>query len=313
MVNNGFKKWLLSNKRLLKIYCKIEDIPFKLATLISPKLNTYLRFRQANGFFPNLNDPRTFTEKLVWLKLNNYMHNPLVIKCADKYRVREYVEECGCKETLNELIGVYDSVDMIPWDSLPKKFVLKWNFGAGMNVICQDKETLNISEISKKLKKWGKNKYWLNHSEMQYKYTPKRIICEKFLECAQDDVIPDYKVYCFNGEPRAVFVMHDRGRGVKTEFFDTDWNLLHNTFKYGAPRETTHKPECFEKMLEVSRKLSAPFPFVRCDFYVVNGLLVFGELTFTPAGGVMTSQTKVNGMDMGELLHIDFVNNIYTR
>lgn len=308
MMKNRLKEWLLSDKRFMKFYCSIEDIPFKLATLISPKFNTSLRFKQANGYFPDYGEPKTFTEKLVWLKLNRYMNDPLVIQCADKYRVREYVEECGCGDTLNELIGVYDSVDNIPWESLPNKFAMKWNFGAGMNLICTDKKSLDIQVAKKKLKKWGKNKYWLNHSEMQYKYTPKKIICEKFLETAQGEVIPDYKVYCFNGEALAIFVMHDRGHGVKSEFFDKEWHLLLNTKKYKAPSEITPKPLCFDRMMEVSKKLSSPFPFVRCDFYVIGGRLIFGELTFTPAGGVLTSQTSINGKEMGELLHIEIDN-----
>lgn len=302
---DSIKKWIKSNPSFLKMYSRVEDIPYKAATIISPKLNTTLRFRQANGFFPNYAFPKTLTEKLVWLKLNMYMEDPLVIQCADKFRVRDYVESKGCSDTLNDLIGVYDSADQIPWDSLPNKFVLKWNFGAGMNLICTDKTKLDIDGTIKKLNKWGKSKYWLNHSEMQYKYTPKKIICEKFLENKRDEVIPDYKVYCFHGEPLAIFVMHDRGKGVKSEFFDINWNLLQNTKKYQNPAEQTPKPKCLDRMIEVSRLLSEPFPFVRCDFYVVNDILVFGEMTFTPAGGVLTSQTQIAGKEMGDYLHIE--------
>lgn len=307
-MKRNIKELLLSNKKFMKCYCLMEDIPFELVTLISPKLNTSLRFRQANGYFPNYKNPKTFTEKLVWLKLNRYMNNPLVIQCADKYRVREHVEKCGCGDILNELIGVYDSVDAISWELLPNKFAMKWNFGAGMNLICADKETLNIQVAKKKLRAWGEKKYWLSHSEMQYKYTPKKIICEKYLETSHDEVIPDYKVYCFNGEPLAVFVMHDRGHGVKSEFFDSEWNLLQNTKKYDVPSETTPRPSCFNRMMEISKILSSPFPFVRCDFYVIGDKLIFGELTFTPAGGVLTSQTLIHGKDMGELLNIDIDN-----
>lgn len=302
---NKIKSYILSNPVLTRLYCKIEDIPYKLSTVISPKLNTILRFRQANGYFPNLKCPETLTEKLVWLKLFRYSKDPLVIKCADKYRVREYINQKGCSDTLNELIGVYDNANQIPWETLPEKFVLKWNFGAGMNIICSDKTKLDKKIVVKKLNKWGRTKYWLNHSEMQYKYTPKKIVCEKFLENPLDDVIPDYKVYCFHGEPLAILVMHDRSHGVKTEFFDKNWEPLQNTFKYSSPKEKTRKPLCFNRMLEVSHILSEPFPFVRCDFYIVDEKLVFGEMTFTPAGGVLTSQTTIDGKEMGDYLHIE--------
>ena len=133
----------------------------------------------------------------------------------------------------------------------------------------------------------------------------KRIICEEFLiDNDNPDVIPDYKVYCFHGEPKAILVMHDRGHGIKSEFFDTKWELLENTEKYQRPEHMTPKPHCFDEMIEVSKKLSEPFPFVRCDFYVVNGKLYFGELTFTPAGGLYTSSTKIDGKDMSEYLHV---------
>ena len=305
MKDNFLKRIILGNRKLSRFYCLCEDIPFKLATLLSPKLNTTLRYYQANGVFPNYDNPKTFTEKLVWLKLYKYINDPLVIQCADKYRVRAYVAEKGCANTLNELIGVYDNAYQIPWKELPNKFVLKWNFGAGMNIICTNKELLDINSTIRKLNKWGKTKYWLNHSEMQYKHIPRKIICEKFLENTGDSVIPDYKVYCFNGEPLAILVMHERGKGVKSEFFDREWNMLQNTKKYQTPRERTPKPACFDRMIEVSKKLSKPFPFVRCDFYVVNSQIVFGELTFTPAGGVLTSQTMINGKEMGEYLSLD--------
>ncbi|MBQ3182934.1 MAG: glycosyl transferase [Clostridia bacterium] len=292
-------------KFLRSIYRKIREIVFSTATIISPTINTKLRYRYLFGKKLNLKDPRTFNEKLLWLKLKKYNRDPLVIKCADKYLVREYVEDCGCKDILNDLIGAWDSVDEIPWEELPQKFVLKWNFGAGMNIICEDKNKLDRDEVFAKLKKWRKNKCWLSHSEMQYKYMPRKIVCERFLKAEGESSIPDYKVYCFHGVPKAILVMHDRGHGeLKTEFFDAGWNLLENTGKYNAPSEKTPRPGCLNKLLEISGDLSKPFPFVRCDLYVIKDKIYFGELTFTPAGGLYTSQTKVDGKEMADLLSI---------
>lgn len=292
-------------KMLQDSYDYLRKVYYSALTVISPELNTKQRYKSVFGKSLDLEHPRTLNEKILWLKLKRYIHDPLVIQCVDKYRVREYIQKCGCGEILNELYGVYDDPTAIPWDSLPNKFVLKWNFGAGMNIVCSDKNSLDIKHTISQLKKWGRTRYWLPHSEMQYKYTPKKIICEKYLQDDQSpDVIPDYKVYCFHGNPEAIFVMHDRGHGIKSEFFDTEWNLLENTNKYSSPDHITQKPKCLNKMIEISKRLSKPFPFVRCDYYIVNDKLFFGELTFTPAGGFYVSQTKIHGKDMSDYLTI---------
>lgn len=296
---------LKRNKKLQKLYNNVRCSYYSALTIISPVLNTKARYRQVYKKPPNLDKPKSFSEKLLWLKLNKYLKDPLVAQCADKYRVREYISECGCEDILNTLYGVYNSAKDIPWEDLPECFVLKWNFGAGMNIVVKDKSDLDIPATIDQMEKWRKVKYWLPYSEMQYKRMKKRIICEEFLiDNDNPDVIPDYKVYCFHGEPKAILVMHDRGHGIKSEFFDTKWELLENTEKYQRPEHTTPKPLCFDEMIEVSKKLSKPFPFVRCDFYVVNERLYFGELTFTPAGGLYTSSTKIDGKDMSEYLHV---------
>ena len=164
-----------------RLYVFFLDKVFCVATLISPELNTKMRYKSAFGKSLDLNNPRTLNEKILWLKLKYNDSNPLVVKCADKVKVREYVKQCGCEEILIDLIGVYESAEEIPWESLPNQFVLKWNFGAGMNIVCTDKSQMDKQSVIRQMKKWGKSKYWLPHSEMQYKYIPKRIICEKLL------------------------------------------------------------------------------------------------------------------------------------
>ena len=295
------------SKCLRRTYSWLREGYYSFLTIISPELNTRAWYRHVFGKRINLTNPSTFNEKLLWLKLNDYINNPLVIQCADKYWVREYVTKCGYSELLNEIYGVYSSVDDIEWDKFPDKFVLKWNFGAGMNVICLDKTKLNLDETTRKLKKWQKKKCWLLTSEMQYKYAQKRIICEKYLADGSNS-LPDYKVYCFHGEPMAIFVMHDRGKGLKTEFFDVNWQPLENSKKYKTTADETQKPSCLNKMLDASRAFSKPFPFVRCDFFVVGEKLYFGELTFTPAGGLYTSETKIDGKPMTEFLNIETGN-----
>ncbi len=307
----SLKKKLSQYKMLRGMYHKFWECFYSFTTVVSPKLNSILRYRTAFGRSPDFNDPKTFSEKLLWLKLNNYIKNPLVIKCADKVSVREYVKEKGYGDTLNEIIGIYNSPNEIPWDELPDQFVLKWNFGAGMNIICEDKQKLDKTVVLDKMQKWGRNKYWLPYAEMQYKYIKKKIICEKFLHDEISSCISDYKVYCFNGEPQAILVIHDRFENVTSEFFDIHWNKLENSPKYNSPSALTPPPSCLENMLSAARSFSKPFPFVRCDFYVVTGKLFFGELTFTPAAGIYTSETLVHGKSMAELLNIE--QNKYRR
>lgn len=164
------------------LYGKSLRLLFPVLTWISPTLNTKVCYKLIfKRSFP-ADDPITLNEKVLWLKLNRYMRDPLVIQCADKYEVRKYVESCGCGEILNELYAVFDSVDDIVWDELPNQFVLKWNFGAGRNVICTDKTQMNEREVLYQMRKWGKEKCWLQHSEMQYKYIKKKIICERLID-----------------------------------------------------------------------------------------------------------------------------------
>ena len=288
-----------------RLYGKTMSFVFKSATLISPTLNTKLRYRYLFKKKLNLKNPETLNEKLLWLKLKRYNHDQLVVQCADKYRVRDYVRSCGYEDILVGLLGVWDKAENIPWDELPDKFVLKWNFGAGMNFVCKDKNSIDKAKIVKQMNKWGKNKYWLSHSEMHYKYIPKKIVCEEYLEQIETTVIPDYKVYCFHGKPEAILVMHDRGSNkMTTEFFDTNWEPLENSGKYASPDKMTSKPACLEEMLRAAEKLASPFPFVRCDFYVLGNKFYFGELTFTPGGGMYLSKTKINGKDMTEYLSV---------
>lgn len=297
------KKW--AYLMLLNVYKKSRKGFFSLLTCISPTLNTKVRYREVFHKPLSLENPVTFHEKLLWLKLYKYNHDPLIAQCADKYAVREYVKACGCENLLNELHGVYDSVDEIVWEDLPNQFVLKWNFGSGMNIICSDKSQLNPEKIIERLRKWGNSRYWLTHSEMQYKYIPKKVICEAYLEDEKHTTLPDYKVYCFHGEPLAVLVVHDRGGNIRKRFFDTDWNELDLDTSHYASGEKIPKPNGFADMMRAAKRLSAPFPFVRCDFYAVQDKVFFGELTFTPAGGLYTSQTNINGKDMAEYLILE--------
>lgn len=273
----------------------------------SPILASKIYYRTKLHKKLNIENPKLFNEKLMWLKLNEYKGNELVTKCVDKYKVREYVKECNCEEILNDLIAVYDNAEEIDFDKLPEKFVLKCNHAAGFNIICNNKNELDTEKVKKQLKKWMKTDYWKFVAEVQYKNVNKKIVCEKFLESKDGNAIEDYKVYCFNGKPEFCMVCIGRNLGKpKYYLFDKNWQLMRiNPAGINAPEGfTIEKPKCIDKMYDYAEKLSKPFKFVRVDFYDYNDRPVFGELTFTPAGCIDKNYTDEAQMELGNMINL---------
>jgi hypothetical protein len=202
--------------------------------------------------------------------------------CADKYAVRDYISKKIGDCFLNELYGVYTTVDDIDLSSLPKSFVLKPSHTSGNIIICKNKDALNWKKESRKMREWLKDNLYYFTGEWCYKDIPPRIICERLL----DDSIVDYKIMCFNGEPKCSFICFDRQDRLKINIYDLKWKRLPVTRKHPTTDFDMPKPKNYKLMLEISRKLSKDFPFVRVDFYEVNGKLYFGELTFFPGNGM---------------------------
>jgi len=263
----------------------------KLISRISPRLNTQLLYHRRYGKWLDLKHPETLSQKVLWLKFNSYRNNPLVNQCVDKYAVREYIKRQGCEEILIDLLGVWTNPDDIDFDKLPDKFVLKSNYFCHLNIIVTDKSKLDIPATRKTLHEWMHNNDHLIRSEMQYDKTPRKIIAEKFIE-TEDGLAPvDYKVDCCNGKPQYVLVCYARTQKSKPLFyyFDLDGNLLKDFTLDGmkAPKDFHFKkPEVWNEMLKYAEILSAPFPYVRVDFYIEQNKVIFGELTFTPAAGL---------------------------
>lgn len=266
------------------MYRKIWNIFLCLMTMISPYLNTIVYYFASHKKIINLAKPRGFNEKVLWLKLNTYSRSPLVKKCADKYAVREFITEKGYGDCLVPLLACYEQVDDIKWEELPEKFALKINFGSGYNIICKDKSKLDIEDCRKRLNKWIKSKYYLSHSELQYKDVKPYILVEKFIENQNGEFPADFKFYCFDGEPKCLLYCSERiGSHAKKTLFDLNGNVLN--WRNDITTQPFPETSCFEDMLEICRALSKGFPFVRVDLYDHNGKVLFGELTFTPAGG----------------------------
>lgn len=274
---------------------------------LSPKLNTELLFLKKFGRFPDLKNPATLNEKLLKLKLERYGTDPVVRKCADKYRVREFVEQRGCGETLNRLLAVYDGVEQIRWDALPERFAMKWNFGCGYNLICTDKAALDIGAAEKQLKKWGKEPFWAYYSELQYRKIEKKILVEEYIGSAGGVLPEDYKFYCFNGKASCVMLCEGREEGwPRFYFFDRDFRLMRiNRDSKAAPEGfSLPKPEGLDEAFRIADVLSAGFPFVRVDLYLVLGRVRFGEMTFTPAAALDNKRLPETDRMFGEMLSL---------
>lgn len=289
-----------------KVKQTVSLMGYSLASVISPKLNTQLHFYRHTGHFANLKDPKTFSEKLSWLKLYRYAEDPLVRQCADKYRVRSYVQEQGLGEMLNELIAVYDDPRSIRWEELPSAFALKWNFGSGFNIICKEKAKLDPAQTVHRLVCWEKDPFWLHDSELQYRVPAKKLLCERYLGTPEGDAPLDYKFYCFHGEVKAVLVIARPEDGTKAAvFMSPQWEVLSDVPEKYKRTILPQKPATLQQMLAAAQRLAQPFPYVRVDFYECGGRPIFGEMTFTPATGVFPSETPIDGRPMGELLRLE--------
>jgi TupA-like ATPgrasp len=283
---------------------KFGDILTSSVLWLSPFLLTQYRYFRATRKLFNTRDPRTFDEKLLWLNL--YWRHPLKARCSDKYAVRSYLEERGMGHLLKKLVGVYSSVDEIDFDKLPDQFVLKATHGCGFNIICKDKSRLDIKETKRKLRVWMKTDISRIAGELHYGSIEPRIICEAFLEERSGEPISDYKVYCFSGRAHCTMACTDRNeKRANYDFYSLGWKnkLAYSKTSLLANRNIP-KPAAYEEIIEAAEKLSKPFPFVRMDFFSVNGKALFGEMTFSPNGGIDIYLTDLAQNTMGQLLQL---------
>lgn len=254
----------------------------------------------------NLENPRTYNEKLQWIKL--YDRNPFYCTLVDKVAVRDYVAEKIGEEYLIPVVGgPWDDPDQIDFDSLPERFVLKCNHGSSTNIICKDKSKLDIAQTKAKLKKWmGKSWFWYGREWPYLGVTPK-IYAEQYMEDTQDQELRDYKFYCFGGEPKLILVATDRTDKTKQthfDYFDENFNHLPVTLKYSNAETTPRKPDNFEEMRDLAIKLSAGFPHLRVDLYCVNGAVYFGECTLFNASGFTPFHPDEWNDKLGDLIQL---------
>lgn len=278
----------------------IGNFAYELLKRFGPdKIYLGFVYKTRFGYWPSFKHPKTFNEKIQCLKL--YDHNPLYTVCADKYLVRNYVKDKIGEQYLVKLYHVFKSPEDIDLSILPDKFVLKLNTGSKGNIICHDKSVINEAEIKEFFREFYNQEFYKRYREYHYKNIRKTIICEQLLVNDNGQPLFDYKFFCFNGEPYIIMVELGESFGGKRNIYNVDWSRHRGyitnpqDYEYEVPQ-----PDNYEEMLDVVRALSAGFKHVRVDLYLVNGLIYFGELTFTSAGGFLPFSDYEFDLEMGE-------------
>lgn len=284
----------------------ISSTPF--GKLFSDEAFLKMKYRLIMGTKLDLDNPKTFNEKLQWLKI--YDRKPEYTMMVDKYAVREYIAEKLGEEYLIPLLGVWDDPDDIDFDALPDKFVLKCNHNSGLGMcICRDKSKLDIEKVKKELRKGLKQDYYLTGREWPYKNVKRKIIAEKYMENHSEEDLVDYKFFCFNGSPKFLYVSQGlAGHNAMIDFMSLNWEKeVFTRDDYKSFDTVPSKPLNFDIMIEFSKILSENIPHVRVDFYEINNRIYFGELTFCTAAGFSALKPDEYNRIIGNYLDISSI------
>jgi len=269
--------------------------------VLPDELYLKLSYKQAFGKKLNLENPRTYTEKLQWLKLHD--RKPEYINMVDKYAVKKYVSDIIGPEYIIPTLGVWERFDDIDFDALPDQFVLKCTHDSGGVVIVKDKSQMDIPAARKVLKKSLKKNYYYSGREWVYKNIPPRIIAEKYLNTPRG--LEDYKFFCFSGKVKCMGQITGRGTpGIANDFFDEHGNWINLHIDYPNAKIRPMAPEKFEEMKRIAEILSAGIPHVRVDLYEVEGKIYFGELTFFIGSGMLQMEPDEWDLKLGEILKL---------
>ena len=258
----------------------------KVAPLLSDSALIKLKWKLCMDYPLNLDNPKTFNEKIQWLKLHD--RKPVYTTMVDKYEAKKYVADIIGEEYIIPTIAVYDRVEDIDFDKLPNQFVMKCTHDSGGLVICKDKSKLDKDAALKTLNHFLHRRYYYQNREWPYKNVKPRIIVEKFIEDKKTKELRDYKFMCYNGYCKNMFVCTGRDvNDLRVDFFDTKWHHLPFYRKYMNADFSIEQPDNLDKMISLSNKLAKEIksPFVRIDFYSINKEIYFGEITFFPGSG----------------------------
>lgn len=295
-----FKKLKKIYKNPYKIFMYISKV--KYSKYIPDYIYLKLIYRGSFGKKLDISKPKTYNEKLQWLKLHD--RKDMYTQLVDKLEVRKYISENIGEEYLIPLLGVYNSFDEINFEELPKQFVLKCTHDSGGLIICKDKNKLDIDSARKKINKCLKQNYYYMWREWPYKNIKPKIICEKYMEEKSGKEIKDYKFMCFNENPKLIQYHQNRSGDYTLDFFDIDWNRT--SLVQGVPNSnnTITKPHCIEEMLKIVNKLAKNTYFVRIDMYYINNKVYFGEITYYPTSGLTPFENENDDVMLGEWISL---------
>lgn len=264
-------------------------------------------YRARTGKKIDIENPKTFNEKLQWLKIND--RRKIYTIMVDKFEAKNYVSTIIGSEYIIPTIGVWNTFDEIDFNDLPTEFVLKCTHDSGGLFICRNKSELDIDNAKKVINNSMKtNYYYKSPREWPYKNVKRKIIAENYMQDGENVFLKDYKFYCFNGEPKFLYVsegMEDHSK-AKISFLTLDWEFARFSRRdYSSFTELPKKPLNFDLMIEICKQLSKDIPFIRVDLYEINKKVYFSELTFYPASGFMPFNPPEADAEVGKLLDLD--------
>ena len=305
-----FKKWAVESEFGYAAFQRVRNAFVRVMALQSDDRYAHWFYKTYTGRTLNLKDPQRFDEKLWWLKLNN--RDPMLTLCSDKYRVRDYVRDCGLSDILIPELGVYDRAEDIDFSAFPEETILKCNHGSGENFFVQPNVPINEKSSRHKLNYARKQKYYLISREWNYKNIPPKIVADKVMRDKAGHLPLDYKFMCFDGEPKLLFLdlqlVRDDGSyddGYPRNIYDMDFHLLPVWETRKNADYPVEKPENFARMVEVARRLAKPFPHCRVDLYNLDGAVYFGEITFYHGGGCNDIQPEEWDYKMGSWIDLN--------
>lgn len=278
-------------------------VDYKIFRWLSDKTVLKFYYRIFIGRKLDLEHPKGYNEKLQWLKLHD--RNKEYTRLVDKYQVKQIVaEKIGKEYVVPVVAGPWKTVEEIEIDKLPDQFVLKASHDCGSTFICENKETFDWQQTKIKLKKALKANYYYMGREWPYKNVVPCIFAEQCLDIQHKGSLTDYKFLCFDGVPRIMFIVTERDKGLKVDFFDMDFRHLPIVRHYPNSQKEIGKPEHFDLMKELAAKLAQNIPHVRIDFYEIDGKVYFGEYTFYPGGGMEEFASYEDDLYLGKMITI---------
>lgn len=275
-----------------------------LLSWLPDKVYIKITFWERMGYHINLENPTTFNEKIQWLKL--YDRKPIYTQMVDKYEAKKYVSNIIGQEYIIPTLGLWNQFDDIDFEILPEQFVLKCTHDSGGLVICREKQNLDMDFVRKKINSSLQHDYYKLGREWPYKNVKRRIIAEKYMS-DDNESLTDYKFFCFDGEPKFLYISYgmENHKTAQISFAYLDWTRApFERLDYLPFSKLPRKPDRLEEMIEISRKLSKGFSFLRVDLYEIQGRVYFSELTFSPCGGMVPFKPEEYDRIVGKMLKL---------